>query len=343
MHKKINMKQFNKLRLFIVIATVVAVCVYLYKCNHKQYYTSTGEVWTTEYHITYQALHTLDDSIAAVLNKIDASANVYNPQSLVSQFNASGSVSADSILTQLMCESRVVHIESNGLYDPTVMPLVKAWSKARQEGVSPTKEQIDSLVALVGFQKINTVNGHMTTNVTGVQLDFSSIAKGLACDEVGKMLERNGVTNYLVEIGGEVVARGVNNRGDKWHISVDMPTDQADETTHDSALLLELSGESVATSGNYRKFKIVDGKRVTHIVNPTTGAASQSDLLSVSVIAPHCITADAWATACMVMGTETTQQIMNARTDLGVMTISTDSAGNYVVWSNKAFADKVVR
>lgn len=337
------MNTYKKIFLLAIVAAIATIAVYLTRCDSKQYFIAYGDVWTTEYHITYENTTALDDSIDAVLKRIDRSANVYNPKSLVSLFNENGTVDIDSTLTLLMCESRTVNKESEGLYDPTVMPLVKAWTMARKEEITPSKETIDSLIALIGLDKITTDNGRMTATVPGVQIDFSSIAKGFACDEIARMLERNGVKNYLVEIGGEVVASGVNSRGKKWHISVDMPTDQAEEVSHASALVLELDSASVATSGNYRQFKVVDGKRVTHIVNPITGEASQSDLLSVSIIAPHCVTADAWATACMVMGTDATQRMMENRSDLGVMTISTDSNGNYVVWSNKAFANKVVR
>lgn len=331
----------TKLR-YATLLVLLIVCVTLYFAHsRKRYVTTQGVVWTTEYHITYESNVNLADSINAVFAAIDASANVYNQLSLVSQFNATGEVDVDTTLATLLSQSRTVHEQSGHLYDPTVLPLVAAWKKARKEKRTPSKGYIDSLVTLVGLDKVTLDGGKLRTTVAGVQLDFSSIAKGLACDEVAHMLVRNGVTNYLVEIGGEVVAHGVNKRGTKWHVSVDMPTDQADATSHASALVLTLDGKSVATSGNYRQFAVIDGKRVTHIIDPRTGAASQSDLLSVSIVAPHCVAADAWATACMAMGTQATQQLMEHRNDLGVMTISTDSAGNYIVWSNPTFASLV--
>ncbi len=328
----------KKLRYAILLVLAIACVAFYFARDRKRYVTAQGVVWTTEYHITYESNANLADSINAVFNKIDASANVYNKSSLVSQFNDYGEVNADSILTLLLAEARTVYEQSDSLYDPTVMPLVTAWKKARKEKRTPSKGYIDGLLALVGLDNVKVENGVMRAATKGVQLDFSSIAKGLACDEVGRMLERNGVTNYLVEIGGEVVAHGVNERGACWYVSVDMPTDQAEKTEHASALVLALDGKSVATSGNYRQFAMVDGKRVTHIIDPKTGAASQSDLLSVSIVAPRCVTADAWATACMAMGTASTQALMDKRNDLGVMTISTDSVGNYIVWSNAAFA-----
>ena len=152
------------------------------------------------------------------------------------------------------------------------------------------------------------------------------------------MLARNGVTNCMVEIGGEVVAKGVNEKGTPWHISIDMPVENNQATIHESALVIALNGKAVATSGNYRKFKEVNGKKVSHIVNPLTGKSEESTLLSATIVAPDCMTADAWATACMAMGTERTQALFEKRTDLGVMTISTDPEGNFIVWSNAPFA-----
>ncbi len=331
----------NKLRYGILLVLLV-VCVGIFMMRSRsRFLTAQGVIWTTEYHITYESKDRLNDSIKAVFAMVDSSANAYNLMSAVAGFNSSGEVEADAVLGELLAVAREVNEQSEGFYDPTVMPLVTAWSRARKEGRTPSRGYIDSLVTLVGLDKVKEEGGKLTAATRGVQIDFSSIAKGYACDAVGRMFERNGVRNYLVEIGGEVVAHGVNERGDKWHVSVDMPTDQAQQTSHESALILAMDGQSIATSGNYRKYAVVNGKRVTHIINPHTGAASPSDLLSVSVVAPTCVVADAWATACMAMGTNATQKIMEARTDLGVMTISTDSTGNYVIWSNAPFAGLV--
>ena len=153
------------------------------------------------------------------------------------------------------------------------------------------------------------------------------------------MLLRNGATNCMVEIGGEVATHGVNQSGTPWHISIDMPIENNAATVHESALVIALSGKAVATSGNYRKYKEIEGKKISHIVNPATGYSEESSLLSVTIVAPDCMTADAWATACMAMGTERTQKMFEKCHDLGVMTISSDADGNFIVWSNASFAD----
>ena len=172
-------------------------------------------------------------------------------------------------------------------------------------------------------------------------LDFSSIAKGMACDEIGRMLTRNGASNWLVEIGGEVMTSGVNKRGTAWQVSVDMP-DDGGNAEHESALTLSLDSGAVATSGNYRKWREENGNKLSHIIDPQTGNSQVGTLLSVTVTANDCMTADAWATACMVMGQEKVKNMMQGRRDLGVMTIAADTlTGNLIVWSNAALASHI--
>lgn len=320
-----------------LLALVVGAAAFYFMSERKRYITSEGAMWTTEYHITYEADKNMADSIVAVLNRIDASASAYNQMSLVAEFNTTGAVVADDLLKTLMAEAKVVYEASKGAYDPSVMPLVQAYKKAAKDKRLPSQGYIDEILAYVGFDKVKFSGDTIKGEDKRMQLDFSSIAKGLACDEVGRMFERNGITNYLVEIGGEVVASGVNDRGTKWNVSVDMP----EATEHESALIISLDKVAVATSGNYRQTATVGKKSIAHIIDPHTGKAQPSDLLSVSIIAPSCVTADAWATACMAMGTKATQELMENNTELGVMTISADENGNYVVWSNKAFTKYV--
>lgn len=310
-----------------------------------KYVTNTGVVWTTKYHITYEARADLNDSIQQLLKTIDNSVSPFNKQSLVTAINEGRSNVADNFFIKLYNKALEVNKASDGIYDPTVMPLVNAWGFGYKSGKLPTKEQLDSILAFVGMSKHTQLQGtKVVKDDNRVQFDFSSIAKGMACDEIAAMLSRNGSRNYMVEIGGEVVAHGVNERGKPWHVSVDLPVpDNADGAVHSNAVLLRLDSLAVATSGSYRKFKEVDGKKVSHIVNPKTGSSETSALLSVSIVASDCMSADAWATACMALGLEATQQMMESNTVLGVMTISTDDDGNFIIWSNKRFADLIVQ
>ena len=327
----------------VLLLLLVALVALPFVRSRKKFVKNTGVVWTTEYHITYEARTNLDDSIQHVFSMIDKSASAFNKQSLVSAINDGRTNVADRLFKILYNKTIEVNKASGGVYDPTVMPLVNAWGFGYKSGQLPTQEQLDSILAFVGMEHTRLDGDKVVKDDPRVQFDFSSIAKGLACDEVAAMLSRNGAVNYMVEIGGEVVAQGVNERGKPWHVSVDLPVaDNKKGAVHQNAVVLTLDSLAIATSGSYRKFKEVDGKKVSHIVNPKTGGSETSNLLSVSIVAPDCMSADAWATACMVMGLEKTQAMLEKNTSLGVMTISTDDDGNFVVWSNKRFADLVV-
>lgn len=331
--------KISKQYLAVVVATILGVVAMW--CSRRQaprWRECAGIVWTTEYHISYLAQSDLSDSIQLVLQAVDRSASVYNEASTIAAINAGTSMRSDAILDTLYHASVLVHRESGGAFDPTVMPLVNVWGFGRTHGTSPSDEQIDSLLQFVGLEKLKLRDGSFVKADARVQLDFSSIAKGLACDEIGRMLNRNGVSDYMVEIGGEVTLSGSNPQGKPWHVSVDMPTEQDDEVSHESALVLSLNQGGVATSGNYRKFRDEGGQRLSHIVNPATGRSQTSDLLSVTVVAQSCMMADAWATACMVLGADRVVDMMGSRHDLGVMTISVDGDGRLVVWSNSRFA-----
>lgn len=327
---------------FVLVALAVAIVMMFVARGRKRFFTNEGVVWTTEYHITYEAAHDLGDSIQLIFNRMDMSVSPYNKASLISSLNENTSTRVDDYIKRLMAASALINHESGGAFDPTVMPLVNAWGFGFKNGNLPTRAQLDSILAFVGMDKVTLSGDTLVKRDPRLMLDFSSIAKGLACDEIGRMLTRNGARNWLVEIGGEVVASGVNKRGTAWQVSVDMPTSETDEVSHDSALTLALDSGAVATSGNYRKWREQGGNKISHIIDPHTGDSRVGTLLSVTVIARDCMTADAWATACMVMGDSATRAMMQPRTDLGVMTITADTiSGNLIVWSNKSFADRV--
>ena len=335
-----------KMKRHIAVLTALGVALVMLYCarERKYYFTDEGVVWTTEYHITYQASCDLNDSIQLIFNQLDMSVSPYNQASLISAVNNNTVTAIDSCLRLLIDASMTVCRESGGAFDPTVMPLVNAWGFGYKSGSLPTRAQLDSILQFVGMDKIALHGDTLVKSDPRVMLDFSSIAKGMACDEIGRMLTRNGAVNWLVEIGGEVTASGVNSRGKTWLVSDDLPTEQGqdDSVTHDNAMTLTLDSGAVATSGNYRKWRIEGGHKLSHIIDPHTGNSQAGTLLSVTVVARDCMTADAWATACMVMGEEKVKTMMQDRTDLGVMTIAADTlTGNLIVWSNAPFADRI--
>ena len=319
----------------ILLTLAVAIVAMFCSRDRKRFFTHEGVVWTTDYHITYEANRDLGDSIQLIFNKLDMSVSPYNKASLISAINGNTSSLVDAYLKRLIDASRIVNRESDGAFDPTVMPLVNAWGFGYKSGQMPTRAQLDSILAFVGLDKVALHGDSLSKQDPRVMLDFSSIAKGMACDEIGRMLA-------LVEIGGEVMASGVNKRGTAWQVSVDMPTDEQDGVSHESAMTLALDSGAVATSGNYRKWRNEGGNKISHIIDPKTGDSRAGTLLSVTVIAPDCMTADAWATACMVMGQQAVKETMEHRNDLGVMTIAADTVtGNLIVWSNAPFASHI--
>ena len=326
----------------ILVALGLALAVMFCGKERKRYFSHEGVVWTTDYHITYEASHDLGDSIQIILNDLDMSVSPYNKASLISALNENKLTVADTHIKRLLNASRAIHHESGGAFDPTVMPLVNAWGFGYKNGALPTRAQLDSILQFVGMDMLALHGDTLVKSDPRVMLDFSSIAKGMACDEIGRMLVRNGAVNWLVEIGGEVMASGVNSRGTAWQVSVDMPVDEQEEVSHESALAISLDSGAVATSGNYRKWRMEGDSKLSHIIDPHTGESRAGTLLSVTVIARDCMTADAWATACMVMGEEIVKNMMQQRSDLGVMTIAADTlTGNLIVWSNAAFADRI--
>lgn len=327
---------------FVLAALVLGIVLMFCARDRKRFYSLEGVVWTTEYHITYEASHDLGDSVQLILGNMDMSVSPYNRASLITALNENSTTRVDAYIKPLIEASRIVNRESGGAFDPTVMPLVNAWGFGYKSGTMPTRAQLDSILQFVGMDKIELRGDTLVKRDPRVMLDFSSIAKGMACDEIGRMLTRNGARNWLVEIGGEVVASGVNKRGSAWTVSVDMPQDETTAASHESALAITLDNQAVATSGNYRKWRMEGGNKLSHIIDPKTGDSRAGTLLSATVIANDCMTADAWATACMVMGEQQVKNMMQGRNDLGVMTISADTiTGNLVVWSNRAFANHI--
>lgn len=322
----------------IVIAAVSATIAF-FTCTRQKatYRMSEGVVWTTDYHITYESEAVLDDSITAALSRVDNSLSQFNEHSLVSRINRSETDSVDNMFSLIYNLSKQVNHRTAGGFDPTVSPLVFLWGFGTQDRVAPTRAKIDSILEFVGIGKTQLRDGRIIKKDKRTAFDFSAIAKGFGCDEVGRMFLRNGVKNFMIEIGGEIVTSGVNSRGEKWHISIDKPIEDNDSAIHNSALVLEVGNSGIATSGNYRNYHLVDNKKVSHTINPATGYPEVSRLLSATIVAKDCATADALATGCMVIGLERSRVMLDHDASVGVMLIYARDNGSYGFWSNDTF------
>lgn len=317
------------------LAVVMGAGLILAPEERATYKKVSGVVWNTIYNITYCSNAYYGDSIIAILNKVDNSASMFNKKSVVSAVNANDSdVVLDDYFKILLGRSIDISNESAGAFDPTVAPLMKLWRVSDDGGNLPSEGTVDSVMNFIGVDKIAFDGDKVVKVDSRVQLDFSAIAKGFGCDEVGRMFERNGVSNYIIEIGGEVAVKGVNDAGKPWKVSIDMPVVSNDTVVHSSADVLSLTHGGVATSGNYRNFKVVDGVKVAHIINPVTGYSEFSNLLSATVIADCCMDADAYATAFMVMGLEKTKQFVLSHENIDVLLIYVDGDGKMQLWKS---------
>lgn len=334
-------KKKNKSNYGYTIALIIAIVVMLAiskKCQTNPYIKTSGIVWTTQYNITYQSDKSFDDSIQYIFKKINNSVSMFNKSSLISKINRNEDVKVDSLIACLYKSSLKINKETQGAFDPTVTPLMNVWGFVEKGGEIPDSVTIDSIMDFVGITRTELSNeGYLLKNDSRVSFDFSAIAKGFACDEIGRMLYRNGVENYLVEIGGEIALNGVNSTGDKWHISIDKPIESNTEVLHDNVLVVGMNKGGIATSGNYRNYKEIGGRKVVHTMNPLTGYPEESDLLSATIIAENCMLADGYATACMVMGGERSKEFLQGRNDIAGLLIYSVIGDSLAMWSNRTF------
>ena len=322
--------------LAIFLTTITAICYN--RCNpSKQYYTSRGIVWTTVYNITYESPNTLDDSIQHIFTYVDESASMFNKQSLISRINSGEEQQLDSLLLTLYNASVQVNKETDGAFDPTVSPLMHAWGFVKHGEPLPDSTTIDSILQFVGISKTSIANGNIIKEDPRTSFDFSAIAKGFACDEIGRMLRRNGVENYLVEIGGEIALQGKNSNGEAWRVSVDTPIEYPHIAKHENIQVVALTSGGIATSGNYRNFIEIEGKKVVHTMNPLTGYPESSRLLSATIITENCMLADAYATACMAMGFDRSRNFLSKRNDIAALLIFATDSDSLAMWKNNSF------
>lgn len=286
-------------------------------CNQKKaqtedysYYLNQGEIFHTSYHIKYEYNRSLDNEILEELNKFDRSLNPFKENSIISKVNNNQPVELDSFFVTVFNKSMEISRISEGKFDITVSPLINAWGFGFKNKDNITPQLIDSLKQFVGYDKISIDSDNRIVKTDSrVQLNTSAIAKGYSCDVVANLLKSFGIENYMVEIGGEIAAKGVNDKGECWRIGIDKPIDDPTGTKHELQTILDLCDKSLATSGNYRNFYVKNGRKYSHTIDPQSGYPSENDILSASVLADDCMTADAYATVFMASGVEKSKEI----------------------------------
>lgn len=327
----------------IVSIAFVALCSFLfYACEEEteesvsKYPTKTlhGEAQGTTYNIVYHPDSIdLQEGIDSLLDRFDQDISLWRPNSLLSRMNAHerrdtvfafyDSTKYFSVLFDL---SKDIYNKTYGAFDPTIWPLVQCWGFGLEKRGELTEEIVDSIAGIVGFvdTKIDMIELeedyiYQETNIwkgdPRAKLDFNAIAQGYSIDLVGDLLQEKGIENYMVEIGGETLCRGVNADSLAWRIGIEWPVDSAGK---DFGAIVNLSNKAIATSGSYRKFYIENGIKFPHTIDPRTGYPVAHTLLSASVVADDCASADAYATAFMVMGVQGTIDFILGNPDLGL-------------------------
>ena len=312
---------------------IVIIICFLASCKQEKEYKNVkleGYIFGTTYHITYLSdkNNSHQKSIDSLLYLINKSLSTYMPNSDISKINRGDTtVVVDEIFKEVYQKSKKIHTETNGYFDPTIGNLVNAWGFGTKK---PEKEidssQVRNMMQLVGFEKTKLAKGKIVKQDIEIFLDFNSIAKGYGIDVIGRFLKSKNIDNYLIEIGGEIRARGKNIKNKFWKIAIEKPNNDGTQSFQKE---IELSNQSIATSGNYRKFRITKkGQKYVHIINPKTGFATESNLLSVSVISSlDCADVDAYATAFMAMGFEKTKEFTKNHPEITVIIIHTNDKG----------------
>jgi len=309
----------------IVVAVILLVAFRNTADGKLTYHKNSGFVFGTSYNITYQSDRDYEDSIKAVLDSIDNALSPFNENSIITAVNNNKDINVNDDFIKVFTLAKEVNRETAGAFDITVAPLVNAWGFGFKNGTFPTDAEVDSIRAFVGFDKVRLEGRRVIKDDPRIMLDCSAIAKGYAVDRVAGMLRNHGISNFLVEIGGEIVVSGNNSQGKEWSIGVTKPVDDTLSVNGDLQMVMTITDRAMATSGNYRNYYVKDGHKYAHTISPSTGKPAESNMLSATVIAPTCAEADAYATAFMVIGKEQALQILRRQNDKRYILIYDDN------------------
>ena len=307
----------------------------LYACNPKpvyEYSSIEGFTQGTTYHITFEnrTRKQYKAIIDSILKDFDMSLSEYIPNSIISRINSNDStVKVDEHFKIIFIKSKEIWEQSEGAMDITVGPIINALGFGPSKRTVVDSAKIKSLLKYVGFEKVRLENDKIIKADTAIKLDVNSIAQGYSVDIVSDFFDSEGIVNYVVEIGGEVRAKGKNSKGQYWRIGIDKPEEGNMIPGEKMQAIISLKNQSVTTSGNYRAFYEENGVKYSHIINPKTGFPVNSRLLSVTIVAKDGITADGWDTPLMVLGLEKSIETLKKHPELEALLIYSDEKGNF--------------
>ena len=316
----------------IILAAGLWILMFTACTKQKQYFEESGSVFHTIYHIKYEGSEILTEKIDVEFQKFNLSLNPFNPNSIISKVNRNEAVEADDWFIEVFNKAKEVSDHSEGIFDITCAPLVNLWGFGFSKMDSVTPQMIDSIKQFVGYQKVRLDGRKVVKDDSRILLNCSAIAKGYASDIIARLLEREGIENYMVEIGGEVTMKGVNQNGKCWRIGINKPEDDSTGIKNDIEEVVQLCKKGgVATSGNYRNYYVKDGKKYAHTIDPRTGYPSEQSILSATIVAEDCITADAYATAFMAMGLEKAREAAKNIPGIEYYVIYSDENGKHQI------------
>jgi len=328
----------------VIYLFVLVICA-CSPSDNKILVANSGETQGTYYHIKYLSPHgqSFKFQIDSLLTEIDSSVSIYKPYSIISRLNNGEEIKTDEIFNFVYLDALHVGGNTDGYFDCTVSPLVEYWGFYNNDTneVKVDSVAIQSIMKKVGIDKMSWEDSTVVL-AEAVKLDFNAIAQGTSVDLIANLLEEKGILNYLIEVGGELKAKGINADGNVWRVGIDKPSEEIDFKER-FQFILDLEDKALATSGNYRKFYIKNGVKYAHTINPKTGFPAQNRLLSVTVLTSDCSLADAYATAFMAMGLKKTKQIIKSLDDeLEIYIVYTDKNGDWKMYISPAMKKRIV-
>jgi thiamine biosynthesis lipoprotein len=328
-------------KLLIVLLLSLLGCI----ANEPRLVVKTGNAQGSTYQIKYITTSSsdldkeIDNDILRIFKEIDHSMSTWDATSMITQINETGDwIEVDTHFVNVLNRSLEIAEESNGDFDPTIGPLVRLWGFWFDELRSEVRpEQVQQTLEHVGYDKIN-IDGQKIRINQNSMIDFNAIAQGYTVDVIAQALEEKGINRYMVEVGGEVRTRGLNDKNLIWVIGVDKPQETIDNEER-FQFILKLEDAALATSGNYRKFWVDEetGLKYSHTIDPKTGYPAKNNLLSASIITSTAMNADAYATLCMVRGLQDCKELLDKNLELEGYLIFSDNQGTWQEFVTNGF------
>ena len=329
-----------------ILFSLSILSIILFSCGEStEFYKIEGDTQGTTYHIMFEGKQAnFKQGVDSVLRDFDMSLSTYEPNSIISQINQGNNIEVDKYFKQMYYKAKEVTEKSAGAFDITIGPIINAYGFGYEEAETVIDSMlIDSLLQYVGMSKIKIELDYLVKENELIKLSGNAIAQGQAVDVVCEYLETKGIENYMVEIGGELKVKGLKYNA-KWRVGIDKPIEGNEIAGQELQTILEITDRAMATSGNYRRFYIKDGKKYSHSIDPKTGYPSYQNILSATVLADDCMSADAYATACMVSGLDKSIEMIENDPTLDAYFVYSDKeTGEMKVYYSEAVEAMIVK